>query len=325
MEVSMSKNIIIQEGGQPKTLTADKLDTTLSGGGWQDWIPEDNVPLGTKSITEDGTYKASSENLYGYSEVTVRGIGTATGKDSNGNTHVISTDTQGMLVDKILPERIIITTLPTKLIYADGESIDLTGMVVTAYKGDGTIWTDDQHPDGIIALADITYEPTVADIDAPGGVTYMIVTFNERVYNWGSWYWTNYDMPVFTGVYASHTENIQMYFTRYGDRIYVGANAGNQIHFLGDVGGGGAWYGANRVNDDWNVLNLGEPKSASEFLGPTSPVSPETMDVYNDITISWTRDDGQELEAHFMVKVTPSVVTGGGGTTEGGGGAGRND
>lgn len=302
----MSKSIIIQEGGDPKTLTADKLRTTLSGGGRQDWIPEDSVPLGTKTITEDGTYKASSEGLYGYSEVTVRGIGTATGKDSSGNTHVISTDSQGMLVDKILPERIIITTLPTKLTYADGESIDLTGMVVTAYKGDGTVWTDEQHPDGIIALGDITYEPTVADIDAPGGVTYMTVDLNTRVSNWGNNYWTNYDVPVFPGVYAANTQKIQMYFTKYGDTVYVGTNAGSPVRFLGDVGGGGEWISTYGVNDDWNAFYPNSPKPASEFLGPTSPVSPEITDVYNDITLSWTRDDGQSLEAHFLVKVVPS-------------------
>jgi len=67
----MSKNIIIQEGGQGKQLTADKLETNLVGGGTCYWVPEDETQLTTKTITENGTYKAVDDGYFGYSEVTV--------------------------------------------------------------------------------------------------------------------------------------------------------------------------------------------------------------------------------------------------------------
>ena len=37
----MSKNIIIQEGGNSKQFTASKLNTALVGGGSCNWVPED--------------------------------------------------------------------------------------------------------------------------------------------------------------------------------------------------------------------------------------------------------------------------------------------
>ena len=58
----MSKNITIQEGGVAKQLTVDKLKTNLVGSGTCLWVPEDDVQLTTKYITENGTYPASDDN-----------------------------------------------------------------------------------------------------------------------------------------------------------------------------------------------------------------------------------------------------------------------
>lgn len=72
----MSKNITIAEGSQAKNFnTVHKLRTNLIGGGTQYWVPEDEAGayanMGQKSITANGTYRASDDNKDGFSQVTV--------------------------------------------------------------------------------------------------------------------------------------------------------------------------------------------------------------------------------------------------------------
>lgn len=92
-----------------------------------------------------------------------------------------------------LPTEIKIVAPPSKLIYTDGEDIDLTGMLVVAFKKDGTIWSEDpNYPNGIIPLSEITIEPTVADagqvspdidVTADLDIPYFPQTFKMRVGN----------------------------------------------------------------------------------------------------------------------------------------------
>lgn len=160
----MSKNITIQEGGITKQLTADKLKTDLVGGGTCLWVPEDEVRLANKTISEDGTYKASDEGYYGYSQVTVHGIGRATGRDpQTGDEKTVTTDPNtGDLVETILPVEIRITTMPTKLEYVDGENIDISGMVVKAYRATGTEY-------GTVPNNELSIEPSKATAEGGGG------------------------------------------------------------------------------------------------------------------------------------------------------------
>lgn len=80
----MSKNIIIQEGGIGKQMTVKKLKTDTVGGGSVLWVPEDEVSLGTKSISANGTYKASDDGKYGFSQVTVNVAGAAGSANPDG-------------------------------------------------------------------------------------------------------------------------------------------------------------------------------------------------------------------------------------------------
>lgn len=57
----MSKDVIIQEGGRGKTITADKLRTAVVNGGDCLWVLEDEVQLGEKIIDENGTYSELAE------------------------------------------------------------------------------------------------------------------------------------------------------------------------------------------------------------------------------------------------------------------------
>lgn len=158
----MSKNITIQEGGIAKQLTVDKLKTNLVGGGNQLWVPEDEVQLTTKTITENGTYKASDDGYYGYSEVTVSGVGKVSGKDpTTGEDVVVTTDPEtGDIVEETVPSSIEVITPPTNPygIYTNGATIGTEGMVVKAYLVSGGEY-------GTVPNAKITLDPTTAVYD----------------------------------------------------------------------------------------------------------------------------------------------------------------
>ena len=70
----MSKNIIIQQNGTAQNFTASVLRTAKQGGGSVDWVPEDEVQVISKTVTENGEYVAEDENVYGYSEVITKGL-----------------------------------------------------------------------------------------------------------------------------------------------------------------------------------------------------------------------------------------------------------
>lgn len=167
----MSKNITIQEGGIGKQLTVDKLKTNLVGGGSCLWVPEDETTLGTKYISENGTYKASDDGYYGYSEVTVSGQGSVTGKDPDGSgdeaTATVDPETGEIAISKI-PSSIKIITPPTNPSgsYQNGQAISKDGMVIKAYLESGSEY-------GIVPNGEVTLNPSTAiydsSTDVPGG------------------------------------------------------------------------------------------------------------------------------------------------------------
>ena len=55
------------------------------------------------------------------------------------------------------PSKIAVTTPPTKTEYYANEKIDYTGIVVTLYNTDGSVYTDDWHPDGIAAFDELSF------------------------------------------------------------------------------------------------------------------------------------------------------------------------
>jgi hypothetical protein len=178
----MSKNVVIQEGGQGKQLTVDKLKTNLASGGTQLWVPEDTVEQTTKNITENGTYKASDDGYYGYSEVTVNvpggaggppgGAGSSiVGKDGDGDDAIVTVDPEtGELEEEKLPNHIHVVTPPynPRGIYADGETIDVgpdSGFDVRALLADGSPYEAPGYPMGDIPLSELTVEPLTAEYD----------------------------------------------------------------------------------------------------------------------------------------------------------------
>lgn len=158
----MSKNITIQEGGVAKAMNGiHKIKTDLRGGGSCLWVPEDEVQITNKHITANGEYKASDDGKYGYGKVTVKvpgGSGSATnagipsgttypggptsavvGRWSDGNDYVVGIDESGDIVQTKVPSSIAVTTPPTKTEYHVGETIDFSGIVVSAYDNSGNL------------------------------------------------------------------------------------------------------------------------------------------------------------------------------------------
>lgn len=147
-----------------KLLTVDKLRTALDGGGSCLWVPEADVALGTRTIRSAGTYYAADDGFYGYSRVTVKGIGSSvTGKMSDGSgdeaTATVDPETGEVTISKI-PSSIKVITPPENEygIYQVGQAIDTAGMVVKGYTASGEEW-------GTVPLDEITLSPTTAVYD----------------------------------------------------------------------------------------------------------------------------------------------------------------
>lgn len=154
----MSKNLVIQQSGEPQTLeTISIVNTKKYGGSSVDWVEEDSVDTDKKQITQNGTYKASDDNLYGYDKVIVKvpkkgkkKTGKKPQSSGDPNDYSVTADDEGNLVYKKLPTSINIITPPSKLSYNDGELIKKDGMIVKAYYADGGLWGN--VPNGEITL-----------------------------------------------------------------------------------------------------------------------------------------------------------------------------
>lgn len=134
----MSKNIMISEGGMGKLIAANKIRTYKDGGGTCLWVPDDTAKLGALTINESGIYRAEKDGLYGYNSVSA----TCThiyGKGDDGKEYDVTTDDNGEITKSEMPVEIKVTTMPLRTVYTDGQTIDYTGIVVTAYGISGNV------------------------------------------------------------------------------------------------------------------------------------------------------------------------------------------
>jgi len=332
----MSKNIIIQEGGNGKQFTASKLNTALVGGGSCNWVPEDETQLVSLSVSENGTYTASSEGHYGYSQVTVNVAGGAGGAPGGAGSSIIGTDTDGDTVVSTVEDdgtittekqvdRIRIGVMPTKTVYVDGEAIDVTGMTVMGLTTTGTYLK-------FIPLSEITISPTAADISQVTSTTYTkeginavaidVTTYQPNQY--GSYV---YPDPVVTGRSTGYiTEDVptRIFFTRYNDGTFdlfacvpIGGSF-KVVYFTPGYGQSvnpGMQYTPEANHFGW-AFNFYD-SSFFESI-PESTTNPNGVDFSNPtavggtqtITVSWTRpSDGAVLTTTFDITVTESSPT----------------
>lgn len=155
----------IREGGNPKYMGARLLKTNLQGGGTCLWVPEDEANLESKYVDHSGTYTAQADGCYGFDQVTVSGVDVEITQDEDGDDVVKITDGDEIKTEK-LPSSIVVTTLPSKTVYNDGDTIDFNGIVVRAYLKSGGVWRDNDHPNGVIPLSELIFPVTTADIDS---------------------------------------------------------------------------------------------------------------------------------------------------------------
>ena len=142
-----------------------KVDTTWMSPAQIDINIKERPQLTTKLISENGTYRARDDGYYGYSEVTVSNTEAIIGINSTDeNEYYVEADNNNYLVETLLPSRIEVVTPPTKIVYADGEAIDTTDMIVKAYSRDDSLWENTGYTGGIISLNEITIEPTIVEL-----------------------------------------------------------------------------------------------------------------------------------------------------------------
>lgn len=335
----MSKNISIQEGGIGKQLTVDKLKTNLAGGGTCLWIPEDDTRLGTKYISENGTYRASSDGLYGYSEVTVSGVGTASGKDpdGSGDDATATPDPRtGKIVITKQPSRIEVITPPTNPygIYTNGQTITKDGMVVKAYYESGGEW-------GTVPIGEITINPTVAVYDKSTD-RYDRYAVSDLPTNW--------EQPLhlygFITLYSqnSRTGEIEEAFYATGDTILVKNISGSAEFFVASASDGVIghatygtqsmdyvanrsythngqtvhyihvnlinWPGIIKAEPEIGVYQTSDPDSNTLWTSIYGDISGDSQrGSHQTITVSWPRPgDGKVLETTFEILVAPGYT-----------------
>ena len=339
----MSKDIIIQEGGVNKNLNSiKKILTDEQGGGSCNWVPEEEVQRGTKTITKNGTYKASDDDLYGYSKVTVKvkggsgggissdpGSGVSGTNPSDGNDYAHEIDDNGEIVTTKLPTRIVMSSLPYDTSYVDGETINFTGAEVTAYYEDGSSY-------GVVPFEELTFEPTVADSSGGNeysdgdGVNCIAITY-EYIENskWSGWGYPNAlgtqtggsfgDFPASLG---GGSGSATLLVTRYNNYTYVKRIAGDNNHLdLICYHVGQTVYG---LKDGWfRSGTTTATSSTTQFKNTTwreylTNVPESTKDPNNagnilptgnrqEISVSWPRiKDEKVLTTSFTITVEPS-------------------
>lgn len=333
------------EGGRARTMSAHHLKTPKDGGGTVQWVPEAEVALGTKSVNIDNrTYKASDDGKYGYSEFTVSGISIT--KDGDTITHTDGTGTKTYT----LPHHIRVEHPPLKIAYVDGETIDFFDMLVKAYNEDGTVWSDETHPGGVIPLGELTLPVTVADYDAQLKTIYNVkdagthllylsaTGWSPRTYtkkNDGQAYFAfvyitseDWNMPIListiseaaeeivTEHYSSHDFDVEIGPNRTVTREGVDFYANTQYAIHGTI-----------ENADRPIYSYFPSTELAVSYLIDKIIAGETSGGGQEIPVQWARPwDGEILEDNFVISVTRSYggAEGGGGQTSGGG-AGRDN
>ena len=278
----------IKEGDESKSLTLQMLEVKKQGGGTEYFVRKNDVKLGTKSVTQNGTYTAAADNKYGFSQFSVNvsgGNGSAdshgkpTGGDikpggagsavvgtdpETGNEVVIGVDEDENLVKTPLPSSIVLVTNPTKMSYTEGESIDLSGAVVAAKNGDGTTWTNADYPNGHVSC---TPEPGTAHL-------------------------TGIDTSPFSQPIISESGTVSLYSTRYGVTYYFTVR--NGVNVITRAGGQFSTIGASEHNNAvWSY-------TASDGTGESQNVSSEYT--YGGKTVYYTvRDFNKDFGANSTI------------------------
>lgn len=315
----MAQNIAIQEGNQGKQFGhINKLKISNQGGGTSLWVPEDEVRTKSLYVSENGTYLASKDEVYGYDEVTVNIANEVTGWKYDEDTGEIDglydievddddffiEDDEGEIGEE-LPTSIKITIPPKRTSYKRGEKIDLTGIEVTAYCYDGSVWFNEDYPDGIIPIEELDFDPKEAG-EGSGGHIYekdgiQAIALDCNIYSDHDQYCRGYHYAEPTGHGQGKMGNYKrfvrretagvMWLTNYDAGIYIACpdndHGTEYICYTGDGMTGDGWNGLNGGrNGYFGVFANGEGMFADILDSiPISEVNPSGKDFSNPIPV----------------------------------------
>ena len=310
--------------------TVDKLRTPGIGGSDITWIPEEKTRCESLSVSVNGTYAAADAGKYGYNYVVVNVPGNSvTGTDGDGDeaTATVDPDTGEIEITKI-PSSIRVTTLPSKTIYVDGETIVYTGIVVHAYTANG-------QDMGAVPFNELVFPVNEADVVGNpwtdgGGLNSMMLYYTAHyAVDWRGNEYVVYvhtpavghdddypDQPATFGGSGPAT----LLVTRYNGYNYAMLVTGDgpcrvdMFTYAPDTDGDGKNYGWTLTGGTSARAYKGRFSSASweEYLTeiPESTVNPTGIDPSNlhatqTLPVQWSRTgDGAVLETSFDISVT---------------------
>lgn len=334
---------VIKEVDTNKNLTCQMFEVRKQGGGTEYLVRKSDVTLGTKSVTQNGTYTAASAGKYGFSQFSVNvrggngsadshgkptggdikpgGAGSAvTGTDpETGEEVVVGVDEGGNIVKTPIPYGIKIVSPPTKTDYEYQETMDYSGIGVKLTNKNGDTYTDVDHPSGwYVNPADLIFPVEKAPAAGGGGIITNGSGVNAIIGVADS------DMipgaPVFPGTFqrvsayphAAITPGATIKLTYYNGIIYAAQYTG-YIGFLNYTSGESA-------AGEWSYYSFGDTFSAwsgssDKFDLPESTVDPTGVDVNTlhgvtaTIPVQWLNPyTGETHQDTFEITSTPAAA-----------------
>lgn len=334
----MAQRAIININGDliPFSEELDRIRTPGLGGSAVTWVPDADTICDQLKVTANGTYSAAEAGKYGYDYVVVSVPGSSvTGRDPDTGEEVeVHPDPEtGEIVTTVLPTEIRVITPPAKTDYADGETIDYSGIVVHAYSSTGqdmgavpfdelvfpVATADDQQTDewtdghGLNAMM-LYYTPKYG--------AYVNPNTGEAIKEYTSYLDSSLSdtYEEHTAAYANVTGPSTRLITRYNGRNYMATIAGTRdIHLACNYADE---LISSRIYRGW--LGVASTNALSgdntfEFIGPFNdiitgaPVStvdpttidPTTLHATQSLPVQWPRTpDGAILETTFSINVT---------------------
>ena len=327
-------SITIKEGGASRAFgPVSRLRVLKQGIGTEDFVPESGTTLTTKSITENGTYPATQDNAYGYSQVSVncsQEADSITGKKQDGNEYTVSRDGDGNIQEDKVPSALLIALAPLKNAYNDGETIDLTGIVAVAVDGNDQPWTGGgRYPDGIIPASELVLPVNTAHYDSSHGDYYLaksdsypngLECFTQLNYLGGSGYtpevisyYVSTGQGYVTGFKGSYAGYLLAASADSGAKVRDG-NYDYALNETVSIDGKRAYYSYgvnyNMVGDptphcETNAFGAGNKGVAAWTMVYGEKV---LLPIQQDVVVQWRRPgDGKTLSDEFAILVSKTT------------------
>ena len=330
----MNENLSILEGELGRQFApVDRLSVNNQGGGESRWVVADFLDISTLTASENGLYLAAEEECDCYEEVEVEvseeleedDYRKITGKDSSldpNNDYAVGLDENGNLTKEMIPAAIHIVVPPRKRKYAEGETIDFSGIHVYLMDGNNRRYVDESYPTGEIPFEELIFDPTIAGEDGSGSVigedeehgikAIRLTKIGEMEISKKAIYYLNGEYCIFQGQRSNSEKDI--YITTYENEMFYASAENEQVwlNYYFPHGSGGPSKSTVSTFEP-----LGIKTEGTEFFFTFIPESTSDPRNYNVdgltdktikcvVTVSWMRSDGEILEDTFEIEVGES-------------------